>query len=96
MSRLPSNLGLLIASRHYLNGIFNNFLRLLSYNPIKIAEVIREVKRTLSGLIFTSEGRGFYMTQEYCWPRKKGTSDASRITSASAWVTRLKENNCKK
>jgi hypothetical protein len=34
----------------------------------KIAEVIREVKRTLSGLIFTSERRGFYMTQEYCLP----------------------------
>jgi len=80
MSRLPSNLGLPIASRHYLNGIFNNFLRLLSFNSLKIAEVIREVKRTLSGLIFTSEGRGFYMTQEYFWPRKEATREVSRVT----------------
>ena len=46
----------------------------------KIAEVIREVKRTLSGLIFTSERRGFYMTQEYCPPHEKGAMDISKVT----------------
>jgi hypothetical protein len=42
----------------------------------KIAEVIREVKRTLSGLIFTSERRGFYMTQEYCLQSEKGMRES--------------------